>query len=152
MNTMTTWSPGTRSGTSSPTSSTTPADSWPSAIGIGRGRSPLMTDRSEWHSPAAAIRTSTSPRPGPSSSTVATRSGLLAAYGAAAPMRSNTAALIFMVPPPSVAIPAAVPIPAASRRNRAAVACSFLIRLAIGVHRHIQPNFAEVLMQQEQCP
>ena len=35
----------------------------PSAIGIGLGRSPLMTDRSEWHRPAAAMRISTSPGP-----------------------------------------------------------------------------------------
>jgi peptide/nickel transport system substrate-binding protein len=41
---------------------------------LGRGRSPLITDRSEWHSPAAPIFTSTSPRPGRSSSTSAIRS------------------------------------------------------------------------------
>ena len=45
-----------------PSSSTTPAASWPSAIGIGRGRSPLMTERSEWHSPAGHDRPA--PRPG----------------------------------------------------------------------------------------
>ena len=79
MNTMTTWSPRARSVTPSPTSSTTPAASWPSAIGIGRGRSPLMTERSEWHRPAAPILTSTSSRPGGSSSTVSIESGFVSA-------------------------------------------------------------------------
>ena len=36
-----------------------PEDSWPRTIGSGRGRSPLITDRSEWQSPAAPIFTST---------------------------------------------------------------------------------------------
>ena len=62
-----------------PTSSTMPAASWPNAIGSGRGRLPLITDRSEWHSPAALIRTSTSPGPGGSSSSVSIVSGLDAA-------------------------------------------------------------------------
>jgi tetratricopeptide (TPR) repeat protein len=42
-----TWSPGTRSVTPSPSCSTTPAASCPSTIGNGRGRSPLITERSE---------------------------------------------------------------------------------------------------------
>ena len=37
-------------------------------IGVGRGRVPLMTERSEWHKPAARIRTNTSPCPGGSRS------------------------------------------------------------------------------------
>ncbi len=45
-----------------PTASITPEASWPSATGMSRGRSPLITDRSEWHSPAAAIFTRTSPK------------------------------------------------------------------------------------------
>ena len=71
-NTLTTWSPGFRSSTPGPTCTTSPEDSCPSASGITRGRSPLMTDRSEWHSPATLIRTSTSPVPGGSSSTSVT--------------------------------------------------------------------------------
>ena len=46
--------------TSSPTASTTPADSWPSTTGVGYGYLPSMKCRSLWHSPAAAVRTSTS--------------------------------------------------------------------------------------------
>ena len=79
MNTMTTCSPRARSATPSPTSSTTPAASWPSAIGSGRGRSPLITDRSEWQRPAAPIRTSTSSRPGGSSASVSIDSGSVSA-------------------------------------------------------------------------
>ncbi len=45
-------------------STTSPAASWPSAIGITRGRLPLMTDRSEWQSPAARTLISSSPGPG----------------------------------------------------------------------------------------
>ena len=45
------------------------------------GRSPLMTERSEWHRPAAPILTNSSPRPGGTSSNSATRSGLLCTYG-----------------------------------------------------------------------
>ena len=75
MNTITTWSPTSRSRTPSPSCSTMPAASWPSAIGSGRGRSPLMTDRSEWQSPAALIATRTSPGPGASSSISSTERG-----------------------------------------------------------------------------
>ena len=56
-----------------------PDASWPSTMGITRGRSPLMTERSEWHSPAAAIFTSTSPGPGASSSIVSMLIGLVLA-------------------------------------------------------------------------
>ncbi|KAG1165183.1 hypothetical protein G6F35_018930 [Rhizopus arrhizus] len=65
---MATWAPGFRSVTPGPVSTTSPEDSWPSTMGTPRGRSPLITDRSEWHSPAALIFTSTSPVPGGSSS------------------------------------------------------------------------------------
>ena len=44
--------------------STTPAPSWPSTDGAGNGMVPSMTDRSEWHTPAATIRTLTSLGPG----------------------------------------------------------------------------------------
>ncbi len=58
-----------------PVTSTIPAASWPSSIGTGRARLPSTTDRSEWHSPAASIRTSTSPSPGGSSSSGPTVTG-----------------------------------------------------------------------------
>ena len=79
MNTSTTRSPARRSVTPAPHSTTSPAASCPSTIGTGRGRSPEITDRSEWHRPAARMRTSTSPAPGGSSSTSCTRRGKLLA-------------------------------------------------------------------------
>ena len=57
----TTWSPGFSQLTFSPTSSTTPAPSWPPIIGSSNGRSPVTRCSSEWHIPDAAILTSTSP-------------------------------------------------------------------------------------------
>ena len=60
----TTWSPAFTVVTDAPTASTTPAPSWPSTTGVGNGIVPLITDRSLWHSPAASIRTATSPGPG----------------------------------------------------------------------------------------
>ena len=56
----TTWSPTCTLRTASPTSSTTPAPSWPSTTGVGNGMVPSSTDTSEWHSPALTIRTTTS--------------------------------------------------------------------------------------------
>src|SRR5262245_12981875 len=99
-NTMTTWSPFFRSSTPGPISSTMPAASWPSAIGVGRGRSPLITDRSEWQRPAAAIFTSTSPWPGPSRSISSIESGRDLAYGDVAPIAFRTAARIFIADSP----------------------------------------------------
>ena len=55
--------------TPSPSLVTTPAPSCPSTTGVGTSQSPRTTCRSEWHTPAAAIRTSTSPACGASSST-----------------------------------------------------------------------------------
>jgi hypothetical protein len=55
------------------------AASCPSAMGTGRGRSPLITDKSEWQRPAALIPTRTSPSPGGSSSSSSTISGRLSA-------------------------------------------------------------------------
>ena len=55
---MITWSPTLRSVTPSPTSATTPAASWPSTIGGGSGKVPLVADRSLWQTPQAAIFTS----------------------------------------------------------------------------------------------
>ena len=70
--------------TPGPTASTTPAPSWPIAIGVGRGHSPSRTWRSEWQTPDARIRTRTSPARGSASSTVSTTVGL--------PPRRRTAA------------------------------------------------------------
>ena len=42
----TTWSPGSRVVTAGPTASTTPAPSWPSTTGVGKGIDPLITDTS----------------------------------------------------------------------------------------------------------
>ena len=66
---ITTWSPGTRSSTPSPTSSTTPAPSWPSTAGRVMGRVPFCMERSEWQTPEATMRTRTSPGWGCSTST-----------------------------------------------------------------------------------
>src|SRR5919197_522506 len=70
-----TWSPGVRPETPGPTSSTTPAPSWPRMTGRGASWIPSTTCRSEWQTPLAAIRTATSPGPGGSTSTFSTRSG-----------------------------------------------------------------------------
>ena len=67
-------------------------------VGIGRGREPSMTERSEWQSPAAAIRTSASPGPGESSSSSPTVSGRLSSYGAGRPISSSTEALVCKSP------------------------------------------------------
>ncbi len=50
--------------TPGPTASTMPAPSWPRTDGGFQGIVPSITDRSEWHTPAAWTATSTSPRPG----------------------------------------------------------------------------------------
>jgi hypothetical protein len=55
-----------------------------------------MTDKSEWHRPAALIRTSTSPVPGGSSSISVMVNGRVWAYGPSTPTLRNNAALIFM--------------------------------------------------------
>ena len=65
---ITTWSPGFTDRTASPTASTMPAPSWPSTAGAGNGIVPSITDRSEWHTPAACMRTCTSLGPGPRTS------------------------------------------------------------------------------------
>ena len=80
-----------------PTSTTSPAASWPSTIGITRGREPSITDRSEWHRPAARTRTSSSPGPGGASSSSAISSGRDSRVGrAAAPISRSTAPRIFI--------------------------------------------------------
>ena len=64
----TTRSPSATSCTAAPTRSTMPAASCPSSIGVGRGRLPSTTERSEWQMPAASMRTSSSVGPGSASS------------------------------------------------------------------------------------
>ena len=63
-----TWSSALKPRTALPTSRTIPLASWPSTIGVWRGREPLMTDKSEWHSPAPFTSTNTSSSAGPASS------------------------------------------------------------------------------------
>src|ERR1035437_9030833 len=72
----TTGAPGARPVTSSPTASTIPAPSWPSTIGQRPSPSrPSARCKSEWQTPAAATRTSTSPLRGGASVTVSTATG-----------------------------------------------------------------------------
>ena len=65
----TTWSPTCTLVTALPTSSTTPAPSWPSTTGGGNMIVPSITDTSLWHSPALTMRTRTSSCCGPRTST-----------------------------------------------------------------------------------
>ena len=74
--------------TPGPTASTTPAPSWPSTIGRSYVQVPSITCRSERQTPAAAMRTRTSPACGSASSTSSTLSG--------APDSHSTAARISM--------------------------------------------------------
>src|SRR5690606_3172552 len=92
-----TWSPIARSSTPSPSSTTSAAASWPTTIGIGHGRSPLIADRSEWHKPAARTFTVISPRPGDCSATCSIDNGRLCAYGAGRPISRSTAARMVLV-------------------------------------------------------
>jgi hypothetical protein len=66
---ITTWSPGTTAVTPAPIFSTTPAPSWPSTAGAGHAITPSSTLTSLWHTPVAAMRTSTSPASGARTST-----------------------------------------------------------------------------------
>ena len=69
---MITRAPGFTLLTPSPTVSTKPAPSWPSTTGVGIGMVPFTTDRSEWHTPQAAILIPTSPAFGGSMLTFST--------------------------------------------------------------------------------
>src|SRR5258707_6321099 len=79
-----------------PTSTISPDPSWPSTIGTGRGRSPLISDRSEWQRPAPPTLTNTSPSPGGSSSISSTWMGFDLANGRGAPQTVSTPAFIFI--------------------------------------------------------
>ena len=70
-----------------PTASTYPAPSWPPIIGAANGTSPVRWCSSEWHSPAAATRTSTSPERGGSSSMSSTFHSVRASQRIAACVR-----------------------------------------------------------------
>src|SRR5579885_601294 len=71
---ITTWSPGFTDRTAEPTDSTMPAPSWPRTDGAFQGMVPLMTDRSEWQTPAASILTFTSVGPGSATSSLSVTS------------------------------------------------------------------------------
>ena len=61
--------------TSAPTQSTVPAASCPRIVGGGRGRVPLVAERSEWHTPLAPIVITTSCGPGTTGSSSSISSG-----------------------------------------------------------------------------
>ena len=72
-----TWSPFCTLVTPAPTSTTTPAPSWPKIAGNSpSGSAPDSVNSSVWQTPVALISTSTSPAFGPSSSTSSITSGL----------------------------------------------------------------------------
>ena len=81
----TTRSPGRTEVTAEPTSLTVPLASCPSTTGYRGTTVPLTIDRSEWHTPAAAMRTRTSW--GPSS-----RSSMSQTSGSVPGSRTTTAA------------------------------------------------------------
>ncbi len=70
--------------TPSPTSTTSPAPSWPSTSGGGSAMVPLVAERSEWHTPQAASFTITSPRLGESTVISSTTTGLFSSRQTAA--------------------------------------------------------------------
>src|SRR5699024_63476 len=72
----TTWSPTLKREFGEPTRSTMPVASCPNNIGNGLGRSLLTTDRSEWHTPAAKMRSKRSFLAGGSSTKVETLIGV----------------------------------------------------------------------------
>src|SRR4051795_3350303 len=80
----TTWSPGCTWATPAPTSSTTPAPSWPRTAGSGTGTIWSRMTWSVWQTPGATTRTSTSPGPGASSSSSRISNGALVAGTTAA--------------------------------------------------------------------
>ena len=77
-------SPTRGASTPGPTASTMPAPSCPSTIGRSYVQVPSMTWRSERQTPAAAMRTRTSPACGSASSTSSTLSGAFASHSTAA--------------------------------------------------------------------
>ncbi len=94
----TTWSPTATRVTAGPTSTTTPEPSWPSTVGNMKGMVPFWTERSEWHTPLAAIRTRTSRGPTGSSVISSTSKGAPTSRSTAA--RTVPACVGVMTPPP----------------------------------------------------
>src|SRR5918997_3997788 len=89
-----TWSPSLRLLTPGPTSTTTPAPSWPITLGNKpSGSDPESVYASVWHTPVAFTSTRTSPSLGPSKSTVSMLNGSFAPKA--------TAALTSISAPPS---------------------------------------------------
>src|SRR5690606_22244179 len=72
-----TWSPGARSVTPPPTSTTMPAPSWPRTSGNGKATVPFVADRTLWQTPQALISTSTAPAWGFCTVIVSTTTGAL---------------------------------------------------------------------------
>src|SRR5258705_6333928 len=77
MNELMTRSPTFTEVTSGPTASTVPAPSWPRMAGTGHGNVPSTMDRSEWHTPEAPMRRTTSRGPGGTGVTSSTEMGAL---------------------------------------------------------------------------
>lgn len=71
-----TWSPTLTRVTSDPTHSMTPVPSWPRMHGGGIAMVPFAAERSEWHTPLAPIRTTTSLGPGSTGVTSSTDSSV----------------------------------------------------------------------------
>src|SRR6185295_8632159 len=88
-----TWSPFFSDTMPGPTSTTTPAPSWPKITGNSpSGSPPERVNSSVWQTPDALISTSTSPNFGPSRSTVSISSF--------SPALKQTAALVFTLATP----------------------------------------------------
>src|SRR5690606_6215078 len=97
-----TWSPGTTLVTPSPTSTTTPAPSWPSTAGnTPSGSSPDRVKASVWQSAVWVILTSTSPFFGPSRSSSTICSGLPGSKATAARVFMDVAPAMRWVRPPA---------------------------------------------------
>src|SRR5882672_2948892 len=92
-----TWSPFFSDTMPGPTSTTTPAPSWPKTTGNSpSGSPPERVNSSVWQTPDALISTSTSPNFGPSRSTVSISS--------LSPALKQTAALVFTLAFPQLCI------------------------------------------------
>lgn len=87
--------PGFRSLEPEPVLTTSPTASWPKATGVGLGRSPLITDKSECHTPAARIFTSTSSGPGSAKSASTICSGLVSVKGREMPILESNEMRVF---------------------------------------------------------
>src|SRR6267378_3967587 len=100
MNESTTRSPTANPLVPSPTSTTSPAASWPRISGGGMGIVPLVAERSEWQTPQAPSLTVTSPRRGGSTVISSMTTGLLSS-------RHSTARALrdILIPASSLASP-----------------------------------------------